>query len=531
MSKKQKILIGLLLLPIGLIAAVWFVVSRVQGPPPETGETNLKFKTVPFPHTQHGNLEKSLPFMGITTIDINGDDIDEIAIGGGQGQKDSLFQYTPTGFQPFPASGLDKKNSDATFGLASIDTDGDGKEELFIARESGVYFAKNTDGNFTQRKLEFGLADNTHPLSIALGDINKDGFVDLYISGYIKLDHAEGETNFSDGYGGYSYLLLNDGTNNWQDISKEAGLFSQHNRFLAVFADLNNDTWSDLVVAQDTGKVKIWENRKNNTFKPHPDPTAYSYPMGIGVGDIDNDGDVDLYFSNVGTTLPRAMVKGNLTKEQKFNPDYILLQNQGDFSFRDVSIAKNAAKYGFGWGTHIEDFNNDSQMDLYFSQNYARFPGVKYLQLYPGRLLEQQEDGTFLSVEKNAQAENSKFGITQVVSDFNQDGSLDLVIGNLGGPTKALITEQTGTLKGLTVRFPETTKWLNATGTITLPNGKKLTRQFVAGEGLCSDGFPGLHFGLGETNNPVTLEIKLQDGTTRTFPNLKPHSQFHIIDS
>ena len=426
---------------------------------------------------------------------------------------------------------MDKGNLDATFGIASADTNGDGFEELFIGRESGVYYAENNAGTYTQRKIEFGFADNTVPLSIALGDINKDGFVDLYVAGYIKIDQAEGETNFSDGYGGYSYLLLNDGNNNWTDISKESGIFSQHNRFLAVFADLNSDTWPDIVVAEDTGKVEIWENLKDNTFKRHPDPTDYSYPMGIGVGDIDNDGDVDLYFSNVGTTLPKVMVKGNLTKEQKFNTDYILLENVGDFKFEDVSIAKNAAKYGFGWGTSIEDFNNDSKMDLYFSQNYARFPGVKLLELYPGRLLEQQEDGTFLSVEGDAKAVNEKFGITQVVSDFNKDGSLDLVIANLGDKARCFMAAETGAFKGLTIRFPGTAKWLNAVGVVTLPNGDKLTRQFVAGEGLCSDGFNGLHFGLGEVSAPVSVTVTLQNGEVNTYSDLQPGTQFVVTES
>lgn len=530
MSKFRKILIIALIVILIVIAIVYSIVSSIQGPAPDVGQTALKFKEIPIPHTQQGNLEKSLPFVGIATIDIDGDGVDEVAIGGGHGQADTIYQYTENGFIALKIGGLEKEAEDATFGLASADLNGDRKEELFIARESGVYLAENIDGAFQQRKIEFDLAENTTPLSIALGDFNKDEFIDLYISGYIKLDQTEGETNFSDGYGGYSYLLLNDGHNQWSDISKEAGIFSQHNRFLSVFADLNADQWPDIVVAQDTGKVEIWENLKNNTFKRHTDPTAYSYPMGIGVGDIDNDGDVDLYFSNVGTTLPRSMVKGNLTKDQEFNTNYILLENEGNFTFKDVSIAKNAAKYGFGWGTHIEDFNNDSKMDLYFSQNYARFPGVKFLDLYPGRLLEQQDDGTFLSIEKDANAENSTFGITQVVSDFNQDGSLDLVIANLGSPAKALITANTGDAKGLTVRLPATAKWLNAVGSVTLSSGKKITRQFITGEGLCSDSFNGLHFGLGNTSSPVTVTVTLQNGESFDYPDLKPGTQFIVTE-
>ena len=284
------------------------------------------------------------------------------------------------------------------------------------------------------------------------------------------------------------------------------------------------------MIAQDTGRVEIYENLKDNTFKKQPDPTTYAYPMGIGVGDIDNDGDVDLYFSNVGTTLPTVMVKGNLTKEQTLNKDYILLQNDGDFKFTDVSVAKKAAKYGFGWGTSIEDFNNDSKMDLYFSQNYARFPGVKLLELYPGRLLEQQADGTFLSVEGDAGANNQNFGITQVVSDFNKDGTLDLVLANLEGTSKAFIATGTGDAKGLTVRLPGTAQWLNTVGTVTLADGTVITRQYVAAEGLCSDGFCGLHFGLGATSDPVTVTLTRPDGFTQDYPNLQPGTQFLVTE-
>ena len=530
MTKTKKILLGVVLVIALLIGIVAIIVKRVQGPPVDTGQTALKYREIPLPFTQKGDLDKSLPFMGMATVDSDGDGVDEIVVGGGIGQSDALFTYKEDGFVPSAMTGLEKDATDTTYGIASADINGDGPEELFICRESGLYLAENTAGAYQQRKIEFGIDKNTTPLSVALGDINRDGFVDMYVSGYIKLAAAEGETNFSNGYGGYSYLLLNDGTNNWTDISKTAGIFFQHNRFLAVFADLNNDSYPDIVVAEDTGKVEIWQNLKDNTFKKEPDPTTYSYPMGIGVGDIDNDGDVDLYFSNVGTTLPKLMVKGNLTKEQTLNTDYILLQNDGDFKFSDVSIAKKAAKYGFGWGTSIEDFNNDSKMDLYFSQNYARFPGVKLLELYPGRLLEQQADGTFLSVEGDAGANNANFGITQVVSDFNKDGILDLVIANLEGTSKAFIATGTGEAKGLTVRLPGTAKWLNTVGKVTLSDGTELTRQFVAGEGLCSDGFCGLHFGLGKTSDPVTVTLTRPDGFTQDYPNLQPGTQFLVTE-
>lgn len=528
MSFLSKSLRIVAILAVVAIAVVIVIIIKIQGLGPKTGTTDLSFTEILLPFTLQSDLDRSLPFMGIATVDFDGDGIDEIIIGGGKNQADSLFKYTEASFEPLTITGLEKQPDDATFGIASIDTTGDGLDELFIARESGVYYAVNTGEGYRQKLLDFGLAENSTPLSVALGDINRDGFVDLYISGYIKLELIEGETNFRDDYGGYSHLLLNDGQNRWTDISKNAGVWRQHNTFLATFVDLNQDQWPDLVVAEDTGKVEIWENLKNNTFKRHPDPTDYAYPMGIGVGDIDNDGDTDLYFSNVGTTLPRALLVGNLTDDQPFNMDYILLRNDGDFQFSDISVEANAAKYGFGWGTTIADFNSDSRMDLYFSQNYARFPGVDFLKLYPGRLLEQQEDNTFLSVEKDAGASNEFFGITQVVSDFNQDGLLDLVIVNLNGPARALIAKTAGGNAGLTVRLPSGAEWLNTVGQVTLSDGRSIKRQFVACEGLSSDGFHGLHFGLGKETDTVNLTLVRPDGNRLEITELHPNQSFTV---
>ena len=68
-------------------------------------------------------------------------------------------------------------------------------------------------------------------------------------------------------------------------------------------------------------------------------------------------------------------------------------------------------------------------------------------------------------------------------------------------------------------------------GVIALPTGQKLTRQFVAGEGLCSDGFNGLHFGLGEISTPVSLTLTLQNGEVRNYPDLEGGSQFVVTES
>lgn len=478
------------------------------------GETDLAFEAVDLPFIHEADLANSLPFLASAAFDIDGDGRDELFLGGGDAQADAIFAFKTNRFEKLPLRFL-KDAVDATHGAASMDIDNDGDTDLFTARESGIWFHENSDGQFGSVKLPLDLADNTTPLSIGFGDINKDGLADMYIAGYIKIGLVEGETIFSDNYGGFSYLFLNEGGGKWKDISKTAGVWRQHNTFLGVFADLDNDKDSDLIIAQDTGRVEMYSNNGDMTFTPIENPSVYSYPMGVAVGDYDNDGLVDLYFSNVGYTLPPAILRGDLEKNDPFNPAYMLFHNDGDLKFSDTSEAMNAARYGFGWGTVMADMNLDGREDLLAAQNYARFPANDLLQTYPGKILQNYGD-TFRPVEKTAGAENPLFGISPIVSDFNGDGWPDLVWANLDGESLAYMNKG-GTRNWIKVRLPNTANSLNARVTVVGSDGFSQTKQLLTSQGLGSDQGRDLIFGLGNADAITSVTVEFQNGVTRRF--------------
>jgi len=336
----------------------------------------------------------------------------------------------------------------------------------------------------------------------------------MYIAGYIKIELVEGETIFSENYGGYSYLLLNEGGNIWKDISKESGVWRQHNTFLGVFTDLDNDLDSDLVVAQDTGVVEMYENTGDLNFKPIPNPSVSSYPMGVAVGDYDNDGLVDLYFSNVGYTLPAALLRGDLAEDAPFNMSYMLFHNDGNLKFSDTAEQMQVAKLGFGWGTVSADMNLDGREDLLAAQNYARLPGVDLLERYPGKILQNYGDH-FAPVEEISGAVNPHFGIAPVVSDFNSDGWPDLVWANLDGESLAYLSAG-GTNNWLKVRLPNVAASLGAIVTVDHSDGSQRTKQFITSQGLGSDQGRDLIFGLGD-GSADKVTVRFQNGQTKTF--------------
>ncbi|PHR93790.1 MAG: hypothetical protein COA69_03945 [Robiginitomaculum sp.] len=473
---------------LGLLVMLFIVIRMWQAEWKPQGKTSLAFTQISLPFSHQYQRKLSLPFVGSSAFDMDGDGIDEIFLGGGRGQADQIFKFTDGKFVKMDIA-FPQIQAGATHGAAHLDVDKDGDTDLFTVGESGVWLHLNTGHNtFESRRLEFGMAENTTPLSVALGDVNKDGWVDLYISGYIKNELVEGQTIFTKPYGGYSYLLLNAGDNTWHDVSKEAGVWRQHNTFTAVFADLDNDLDSDLIIAQDTGVIEMYENTGTFPMKPIPSPTVSSYPMGLAVGDYDNDGLVDIYASNVGHTLPAKMLRGDLAKDAPFNTDYILLHNEGGLKFTDTAREAEIARLGFGWGTVFTDLNLDGYADILTAQNYVKLPLNAVMTTYNGKILQNTSSGTFEPVEKTSGATDKAFGITPLISDFNQDGWPDIIWVNIDGPAKAYLSvppKNAPTPDPL--KLPDTVRSLNALVSIQVGENTVLHRQIIATQGLGSD--------------------------------------------
>jgi len=474
----------------------------------------------------HQHNKKSLPFLASATFDTNGDGVPELFLGGGAGQSDALYQFKDGAFADISAgSGLTKDGNDPTYGAATLDVDKNGTSDLFVARESGIYLYTNSGGTFVGKKIAAPFNDRSIPMSFALADINNDGWIDLYVPAYLPKAKMEGMNIFNkEGYGATSLMLLNNGDNTFKDITRESGLEYVHNSFQGVFVDLDEDNQLDLVVAHDTGHVKTWKNLGNCKFQdaPNPSSSAYSYPMGIGVGDYNNDGRADLFFSNVGPTVPTFMARGDLRPDQTFNPKLLFFRSDGGFKLTDVAAETKTADYEFSWGILMQDFNLDGRQDIAIAQNFIDFPGHKFFRL-PGRLLMQKDDSTFAAVEQQAGVENRLFAITPLSADFNADGYPDLVYANLNGPARVFLSKG-GTAHYLKVALKDEPKSIGAIVTVETGAGKRLFGHFVTSEGLCSDSSHVLTFGLGAEEAVKKVTIKYLSGGIETIENPKANS-------
>ena len=465
---------------------------------------------------KHKFTEKTdLPLLASAMIDFDGDGVDEIFIGGGNGQSDALFKYSDGSFVDISEKvNITETDKPSSHGAVSFDLDEDGNTDLLVTRTKGVFFLKNDGKQFTSQKLNITLNEKSSPATITIGDYDKDGDADIFLSAYLKKDKMEGQTIFNQhGYGANSVLLRNDGDLKFTDVTSSMNLDYTHNTFQAIFVDVDDDSWLDLVVAYDTGEARTYKNNSGKNFSVMPNPITgkFGYPMGIAVGDYNNDGKIDFFFSNTGTTVPKFLAKGDLEKGQELVRKWLLFKNEGNFKFTDAAEETKIADFEFSWGAVFEDFNLDGKQDLAVAENYIAFPAHKLFKL-PCRFLIQRSDGTFSAVEEQAKVINKNFAITPLTSDFNGDGYPDLVYANLDGNLRVFINNG-GEQNYLKVRFPEKAKFVGAKVVVKTNNGKSMSDVYILGEGLGSDMTNVLTFGIDKNAIVKRMSIKYIDGT------------------
>lgn len=246
------------------------------------------------------------------------------------------------------------------------DFNNDGWLDLFIGNENtggsnhiSELYQNNGDGTF----FEVAQAHNINAIgfikAVIWGDINNDGFLDLYIS-------RLGESNL---------LFQNSGPENnyhFKEISKKSGVTEPLNSFPAWFWDFNNDGWEDIWVSgydnssghvamdylglkHDGESPRLYQNNKDGTFTDVTKKANLDHPlltMGSNFGDLNNDGFLDFY---AGTGDPDY---------RSIQPNRMFLNNRGE-SFDDVTFHGRFGHLQKGHGVSFADFDRDGDLDIH----------------------------------------------------------------------------------------------------------------------------------------------------------------------
>ncbi|MGH9720203.1 MAG: FG-GAP repeat domain-containing protein, partial [Bryobacteraceae bacterium] len=212
-------------------------------------------------------------------------------------------------------------------GVAAGDYNNDGFTDLLVTGYNARALYRNRgDGTFAP--VAFPQPPGVWSTSGAFFDYDRDGRLDLVILSYVNFSEAAnkscqaptGEPDYCTPrvYSPVSARLYhNDGGGKFTDVTGRSGINRALGPGLGVAAaDLNDDGWPDLFVANDTAQNHIWINQRNGTFKEAGIESGAAYSedglakagMGVAVDDADGDGKEDLFVVNLmreGATLFR----------------------------------------------------------------------------------------------------------------------------------------------------------------------------------------------------------------------------------
>ena len=476
---------------------------------PRAKPSTPSFTKTEIDFTHQYDKNKALAFLGGTFFDLENDGKNEFIITGWADQADGVFHYNWGKIVDITAqTGI--ANPLPSYGAYAIDFDENGYDDLFIARQDGIYYYENTNGRLNEKKLEITLPKNAIPLDIDFADIDGDANLDMYVSTFIDQSLFRSAVFNDANHVQRNLLLQNDGDLKFSDITKESGLDITANTFTASFADLDNDGDADIVISPNTDTAKIYKNT-DGKFSLAYENNIYGFWMGLALSDYDNDGDIDVFFSNVGTSIPEKFLSGDSRSDQVVKAQYLFVENTGNMNFSEKKDP-SFDELGFGWWIVAHDFNFDERSDFLIMQNYIKWAPHKLSKL-PGELLISDGNTWFIPKISEYDIENKNYGISALVGDVNDDSFDDIIYLNLNGTPGVYLRDTDTGNNFFKIDIPNTAKYIGAKFTLLADEAIIHEKTYLPKQGLMTRQDSSITFGLNAVAaNPNTLKIQYQNG-------------------
>ena len=443
-------------------------------------------------------------------------------------------------------------------GVAVGDVNNDGWPDLYTTAfgENRLWVHGGTaEVVFEDQTASSGTGDSGWGTSAAFVDLDRDGWLDLYLVNYVEYSLSDdvdcqapsGRPDYCspNSYtGAVDRLFRNLGVDasgrvRFEDVSQSSGISAVRSNGLGVTVlDMDGDGWLDLYVANDMEPNFLWHNRSQQGEILLQDEGLLSgsaldrsgqaqASMGVVAGDLDLDGDEDLFMTHL---------------DGETNTFY---SNDGQGFFEDRTSASGLGSGSLartGFGTVLVDFDRDGLEDvLVVNGAVTRIEelvdsGDPHPLHQPNQLLRNRGDGfDDVTSRSGVVFELSEVSRGAAVGDVDNDGDQDVLITNNGGPVRLLLG-QTPTVakRWLGLRL------LNASGRealgalVILRRGEDappLIRRVRTDSSYCSGNDPRVFFGLGEggLGIPATeVEVSWPEGSRERFAGLKP-GEYHTL--
>jgi enediyne biosynthesis protein E4 len=421
-------------------------------------------------------------------------------------------------------------------GVAVGDFDNDGWPDLYVTGYGrAILYRNNHNGTFTDVTAKAGVADEGGwSASAGWFDYDKDGWLDLLVTNYIEWSPKNnlycGERN--PGYRSYcnpnnykgqkTKLFHNNHDGTFTDVSDKSGVGLPESKGMGVvLADLDNDGWPDIAIANDTWPNFLFLNNHDGTFKDvslisgmaASEDGKYEAGMGIDAADVNGDGLPDVYITHLDFELNR------------------LYLNNGDSTFTDATYASGIgakARLLSGVAAKFLDYDNDGWVDilqlngamldnvsLYHSEVSYKEPMIMFRNLGQGHF-------EMTSSQLGADFVRPIAGRGLATADFDNDGDIDIAVNVRGDSPMLLRNDGANANHWLEILLMGTRSNRDGTGAKLQLTAEGFTqvKQAEGGTSYMSASDPRIHFGLGKRAKIDSLVITWPSGQVDKLANV-----------
>jgi len=419
-------------------------------------------------------------------------------------------------------------------GVASGDVNNDGYPDLYITNlGSNQLFLNKGDGHFEDVTGKSGADDPKWSTSASFFDFDRDGWLDLYIANYTVYDAANEPRCYTPGSardycGPAAYprerdtLLRNTGNGVFENATRRLTSPNGYGPGLGVVTtDLNGDGWLDIYVANDGAANLLWLNNKG-TFA---DEALMAGVALNGVGKAE---------AGMGVTAGDFDGDGDddLFVTHLMDETNTLYVNDGDLYFDDLTIEKGLASVSrryTAFGTFWFDMDNDGWLDL-ITLNGAvskqrAMAGKDTWDIFeePNQLFRNMGGKKFEEIKDPAISNDKHVSRGAAFGDIDNDGDMDIVITNTSGPVRLLKNVMGNTRNWLGLRLLNKDlkrDMLGARVKIVPEGGQPLWRRSKTDGSYVSAHDPRVLAGLGQAKAIKEVVVYWPDGKQETWKNL-----------
>jgi hypothetical protein len=430
-------------------------------------------------------------------------------------------------------------------GACAGDYDNDGLIDLYVTNVGSNLLYRNAGhGRFTEVPNAGGANPNLWSTSCAFLDIDRDGDLDLFVTNYV--DALVNKNPFC-GIAGpppvrdychplmyqplHSVLYRNTGKKSFEDISKSSGVAALRGNGLGVaVADIDDDGWPDVFVANDAMPNFLFHNDADGTF------TDIAGVAGVAVtSDGKAKAGMGTAFADFGGNGRLGLIVTNHEAEM-----HSLFLNVDSAIFSDVTMRSGvgpATRPYVGFGVAFFDYDNDTDLDIAIANGHvmANVSSLRGGGTFAQRnLLLRNSDGRFQNVTNQAGPGFSIELVSRALAagDVDNDGDLDLLVSNNGAGVNLLLNEGLAEAavngNAMLIRVIGTKSNRSGIGTrLTLTTGgRRQLREVQSGSSYLTQNDLRAHFGLGGANRSERLEIRWPSGATEVVRDLPAN---HVI--